>query len=101
MTPAEIGGLAVLALNLVAVGTAIYKLGRAVERFESIGVQQATEISELKKAISVVGETITKIAVSNERMDNLAARINRQETRLDELAHGEGFVLPIASGARS
>lgn len=97
MTTVEIGGLIVLALNLVAVGTAIYKLGRAVERFENIGMQQANEISELKRAVSGISDLVTKIAVSNVRMDELTMRVNRHETRLDELAHGEGFVLPLGT----
>jgi len=97
MTSAEIGGLIVLGLNLVAVGTAIYKLGRAVEKFEQIGTQQAKEISSLKDAVSGIGDLVTKIAVSNVRMDEMAMRVNRHEARLDELAHGEGFVLLIGS----
>jgi hypothetical protein len=100
MTPVEMGGLLVLILNLLAVGTAIYKLGRAVERFEGIGVQQANEIGELKKAVSGMGELITKMAVSSERLDGLMTRMNRQEVRLDELAHGEGFVLPLGGVPR-
>lgn len=95
MTTVEIGGLIGLALNLVAVGIAVYKLGRAVERFENIGMQQANEISELKRAVSGIGEIVTKIAVSNVRMDELTTRLNRHEAKLDEFAHGEGFVLPI------
>lgn len=31
-----------------AVGVVVYKLGRTVEKFEAIGRQQASELSELK-----------------------------------------------------
>ncbi len=101
MTSTELGALIVLILNLVAVGTAIYKLGRAVEKFEQIGTQQAREISGLKDAVAGIGDLVTKIAVSNVRMDEMNARISRHEARIDELAHGEGFVLPIGSRAKA
>lgn len=96
MTLTEIAVVAALVLNFIAVGTAIYKLGRAVERFESIGTQQAKEISKLEQSVSGMGDLITKIALSNQRLDALHDRMNRTEGRLDELAHGEGFVLPLA-----
>lgn len=97
MTTIEMGGIIVLALNFIAVGTAIFKLGSAVQKFESIGMQQAKEISELKQTVSKVGDIVTQIAVSNVRMDALTTRLDRHESRLDELAHGEGFVLPLGT----
>jgi len=95
MTPAEIGGLIILLLNLVAVGVAVFKLGGAVQKFEMIGEKQAMEITELKNTVKVVGELVVKIAVSSERMDNMSSRLNRVENRVEEMAHGEGYVLPL------
>lgn len=78
-------------------GTVIFKLGSAVTKFELIGTQQAGEISELKKQVEGLGKIITAMAVEKTRLDGHADRLNRVEKQLDELRHGEGYVLPIKS----
>lgn len=50
------------------------------------------EISELKKEMSKMGQVLTQIAVQNERMDNLGARLNMMDRRYDELRRGQGWV---------
>ena len=74
------------------VGVVVYKLGRAMEKFESVGKQQAKEITELKGEVKIIGEVLIKIALTTQRQDTLEERINRNETMLDELRRGEGFI---------
>jgi methylphosphotriester-DNA--protein-cysteine methyltransferase len=89
------------AANLIAVVVAIFKLGTAVGRFENIGQQQAGEMSQMKEAIKEIAGLITKSALQTERMDNMAARINRQEMIIDDIRRGEGFILPLSRAAES
>ena len=78
--------------TLCAVGVVVYKLGRAVERFEAIGRQQATEISQLKDSVKIISDVVTKIALTNQRQDVLEERQNRMEQLVDDLRRGEGFI---------
>lgn len=91
--------IAGLAINLIAIFVAIYKLGLAVGKFEKIGEQQASEITQLKEAVKGVGELITKLAVQTQRQDVFSERLNRIEKLLDDMRRGEGYILPL-QGAR-
>lgn len=82
-------------LNMGAIAVAIYKLGRAVEKFEMIGKQQAEEIGELKDSVKIIAELITKEALVTQRQDTFAEMLNRFEARLEGFARGEGFILPV------
>lgn len=77
-------------------GTAIFKMGRAVTRFELIGSQQANEITQLKHGVEKLGEVTTALAVGKQRMDNQDQQISRLTGWYDELRRGEGFVLPLS-----
>ena len=89
-------GLAVETITtLLAVAAVVYKLGRAVEKFEVIGKQQAMEIGELKTEVKVVADVLTKLALANQRQDVLEERLERQEQLVDDLRRGEGYVLPL------
>lgn len=95
MTQPELAAFGAAAVNVLAIMVAIYRLGRAVERFEGIGRQQAEEIHELKEAVKVVGEIVTKIALQGERLDSHSGRIGRMEQTIEDLRRGEGYILPF------
>lgn len=82
-------------MNAAAIVFGIFRLGRAVERFEHIGAQQAHEITELKDTVKVIGELVTKFAVQTHRQDTLEDRINRQEQTIEDLRRGEGYILGL------
>lgn len=81
---------------VLAGGTVIYRLGRAVEKFERIGAQQAVEITELKKSVTKITDIVQAQALQTQRADIFADRLNRFEKKVDELAHGEGFIFPLS-----
>lgn len=85
---------AVMVLGSVA--AVVYKLGRAVEKFEVIGHQQAREITELKQDVKIISDVLTKTALQTQRQDILEDRQNRFEQLLDDFRRGEGFILPIS-----
>lgn len=78
-----------------AVGVVVYKLGRTVEKFEAIGMQQASEITELKRDVKSMGELITQVAVQTTRQDTFESRLARMEQLQDDMRRGEGFILPL------
>lgn len=85
--------LAVETVTIVgSVATVVYKLGRAVEKFEAIGRQQASEIKDLKDSVRTISDVITKVAVQKQRMDSIEERLTRQDRMIDELRHGAGFI---------
>lgn len=92
-----LAAIAAFALNLLAIGIAIYKLGGAVTRFELIGHQQALEISGLKDAVKEVAILVTNIALQGQRLDNISGRMGRVEKLIDDIRRGEGFILPMNS----
>ena len=83
-------------INLVALiggaGAILYRLGVAVSRFGTIGKQQALEITILKVDVKAISEVVTKVAVQNQRLDNMAERIAMIDRRMEDLRRGEGFV---------
>lgn len=78
-------------------GIVLFKIGRAVEKFELIGKQQAQEIKELKIAVRDIGEVMTKVALQTQRQDTFAERLTLFERQLDDLRHGEGFIYPLTA----
>lgn len=75
----------------------VFKLGRAVTRFEMIGELQAKEIKELKEGVQEISVIVTQTALQNQRQDIFAERLLRMEEHIDELRHGEGFIMPIGA----
>ncbi len=73
------------------------RIGRTSQRFETISAQQAKEIGELKDNVRELSKLVTSNALLDQRVVNLAERMNRIDVRMDELAHGEGYVLPLGS----
>lgn len=64
-------------------------------KFETIGKQQAVEISELKEEVKAVSKVVTQMAVQNTRLDAMAQRMTIQEKLIDDLRRGEGFIYPL------
>lgn len=94
-----IGTVAFL-VNLIAIFVATYRMGRAVEKFEQIGLQQAGEISALKKAVESVADLMTQTALQSQRLDNLSARVTRNDQLIDDLRRGEGMILPLEAAMK-
>lgn len=84
--------LAAAGVNIVAIIVAVFRLGRAVERFEQIGGQQSAEIGELKNTVKSIGELIVKLALQNQRLDAHSTRIAGLERLVDDLRRGEGYI---------
>lgn len=78
-------------------GFAVFKMGRAVTKFELVAEGQARDISELKSDIKVMAEATLKLALQEERMTNLSVRVTLAEKRIDDLSHGEGFIMPLGA----
>lgn len=76
-------------------GVILWKLGRAVGKFEEISVQQSEEIKELKDAVKETNEVFIKIAVQTQTLSDLSSRLGRTEAMLDDLRRGEGRILPL------
>lgn len=83
-----------VASTIGAVSVVVYRLGRTVEKFEAIGMQQASEITELKKDVRSMSELITQVAVQTTRQDTFESRLTRMEQLQDDMRRGEGFILP-------
>jgi hypothetical protein len=79
-------------------GILLFKLGRAVSRFEIVGEAQAREITQLKDTVKSVADLITKYALQTQRLDNCMDRLEHCERLIDDLRRGEGFILPISKG---
>lgn len=92
---AVFSGLAVFIVNLIAIAVGVYKLGGAVAEFKLIGHQQAQEIAELKIAVRVIADLITKTAVQTGRIEDLEKRETALEKLIDDLRRGEGYILPF------
>lgn len=63
---------------------------------ESVRVQNQM-IGELKEEIRELSKVVVTMAVQSTRLDEFMAGLSRIEKRVDELAHGEGFVFPLGA----
>lgn len=89
-----VGTIAFL-VNIIAVIVAVYKMGRAVQKFEMIGERQASEISELKTAVANIASLIADNTILTHRMDTIEHRTNMNDKLIDDLRRGEGRILPL------
>lgn len=78
-------------------GVFIFKMGRAVSKFEEVGRQQGTSLNELKIEVKSLATIMTKQALQDERITNMTTRLNMVDKNIDELRHGNGFVFPLGS----
>lgn len=87
--------LRVAELFIVAGGiTLVWRFGRAVQKFESQTEQHAEDIQALKDNTSKIAEALQTLVRHDERLTGLGSRVGRLEGQLDDLRHGEGFVMP-------
>ncbi len=85
-------------LSIIGGGAIVlFRLGRAIEKVEQVGQQQGVEITALKDGVKQLADIMIKQALTNQRLDNLGERMNRQDKQIDEMRHGEGFVYPLGS----
>lgn len=89
-----IGTIAFL-VNIIAVLIAIYKMGKAVQKFETIGQQQSVEIRELKIAVAQMAQLVTDNTLLTHRLDTVEHRMNMNDKLVDDLRRGEGRILPL------
>lgn len=95
MVAGFVAGVIAFLVNIAAVMIAIYKMGRAVEKFENIGKQQASEISQLKTAIAQMAQLVTDNTLLTHRQETIEHRINQHDKMIDDLRRGEGMILPL------
>lgn len=77
-------------------GLVAFRLGRTTSRVEGvlqaqnlILTQQSAEISDLKTETKKLGDVLTQLAVTGQRLDTI-------DKMIWELRHGEGYVKPRA-----
>lgn len=85
---------------LGAGGMVIFKLGRTTNKFELIGAQQAMEIKELKEGVQELQKLVIANAVFDTKMQTVNSRLDRMEAQMEDLRHGEGFVLPFVKNPK-
>lgn len=87
-------GAAIIAviMTLLTTGSRMGKMSGTLE--EGMKAQNAV-IGELKDEVIGLRRVVTDIAVANKRMDNQDQQILQLRKEMDELKHGEGFVMPL------
>lgn len=68
------------------------RMGRMMGTFETIGRQQAVEITEIKRDMKIMSDTVTTVAVQKNEISNLHDDITRLYKWYDELRHGKGYI---------
>src|SRR5580658_435529 len=71
------------------------RLARMAGSMETTLGNQNHVIRELKDEVILLRRVVTDVAVFQSNLNNLAQQVNRIDTQLNELRHGEGFVVPI------
>lgn len=91
MTVTEMTNLVQLflqSLQLISVvGAAAFlllRLGKMAGKFEAIGVQQSSEIAELKTGMAKVEGVLVTLASQSGRIDRIEDRVQMQGHRIDE-----------------
>ena len=70
----------------------LVRMGRMMGAFETIGKQQAFEISEIKNDIKEIRTVVTTVAVQKVEINSIQEQITRLWTIVDEIRHGQGLV---------
>ena len=76
---------------IVAIGIVLTRV-RDDTKLQTAVTTAITEISELKQEFKKFGEILIGQARFDERLTGIDRRVSTAERRIDELAHGEGFV---------
>lgn len=96
--------IGVVSVVITVAGAAVrisMQVGKAVERFELVGTQQAREIREIKEAVTKFGDVVSLVAVQKEEIRSLRETEAQNTKRTDETfsrvfarldaLHGRGF----------
>lgn len=99
MTIAEIigitgAGAAILGL-IVTILLVTGRLGQMAGTLETSLSNQESIITDLKNEMVELRRVVTQIAVFSNRLDTQDQQVTLLTKRLDELAHGEGFIVPF------
>lgn len=78
-------------------GLVVFRLGRAMATFETVGRAQGQEIRELKDSVKELGKIVVNQALQNQRLDQIGQQQALLAKQLDELRHGEGFIYPLST----
>lgn len=76
--------LTVLSMLFIAAGF-YFQTSYDSRRFKS-------DIQDIKTDLKILNKLVTDIALQNQRLDAQAERLNRLDSRIDELRHGKGFI---------
>lgn len=71
----------------------VWKFGRVVQKFESTTGEHSKDITMLKDGVAKIATSLETLARVEERLLGLGTRVGRAEQQIDELRHGEGYVL--------
>jgi hypothetical protein len=97
----SLGDILKFAEILSIVGTGIFvvfKVGRAIERFELIGQQQAREIGELKETVKAVAAAQVASISDRVQINNLGALLTELRKEFNLLRTGRGFIQERVDG---
>lgn len=84
----------IIEIAVIAVGGIIFML-KMQNRVDLLALEVTHVEDQLKlmsKSFEQIGEVLTKVALQDQRISSM-------EHRLEELAHGEGFVYPLGLGS--
>lgn len=99
MTIAEIigvsGGAAAIFGLIVTILLVSGRLGQMAGTLETSLTNQESIITDLKNEMIELRRVVTQIAVFSNRLDTQGASVALLTKKVDELAHGEGFVVPF------
>ena len=85
--------LGVVITSLLTAG----RIGHLSGAMEMSLTTQNAIIAEMKKEISELGKVMTQLAVQTNRVDTLSSQVTQLSARVNDLAHGEGFVFPLSA----
>lgn len=73
-------------------GMILVKMGKMMGVFESIGKQQAEEITEIKEEIKEIRTVVTTVAVQKTEINGLRDELKFLRDAYNELRHGKGII---------
>jgi uncharacterized coiled-coil protein SlyX len=86
-----LGMIGVVVGLVITLRVMLKEFGMRLTGLEKSSTKQADEITELRKLV-------TQIAVQHERLTAMSERITGLDRRVDDLAHGRGFVIQDFNG---
>lgn len=86
---------------IVDVGTIFQLVGFIIAVTAIVYIQRgdikllAHRMTAVEDQTRQIANVVTNMATEKTRLDNQGDRMNRIEKKVEELAHGEGFVIPL------